>query len=139
MRKLFALLAVLALATLGFAACGGDDDGGVAEPDTEAVEEEVTSATAELKVSAPADGSLEFDQDSLETEAGTVTAQFENPAPLAHDFCIEQDGEDLGCTSLIADGDTTTEDFELEPGEYTYYCSVAGHREGGMEGTLTVE
>jgi uncharacterized cupredoxin-like copper-binding protein len=27
----------------------------------------------------------------------------------------------------------------LQPGEYKFLCTVPGHAEGGMEGTLTVE
>ncbi|MPZ88466.1 MAG: hypothetical protein GEU81_10400 [Nitriliruptorales bacterium] len=41
----------------------------------------------------------------------------------------------------IAEGDSAgvfTGTVELDPGEYTYYCSVPGHRAGGMEGTVTV-
>jgi len=29
--------------------------------------------------------------------------------------------------------------IELVPGQYTYFCSIPGHRESGMEGTLEVQ
>ena len=52
---------------------------------------------------------------------------------------IERDGEELAGSDVVTDGETTEASAELEPGEYAYYCAVPGHREGGMEGTLTVE
>ena len=68
-----------------------------------------------------------------------MTLNFTNPQPLTHDVAIEDSsGKTIGKTDLIAEGsDSATVD--LKPGEYTFYCTVPGHREAGMEGTLTVK
>jgi plastocyanin len=135
MSRTIALIAVL-LAALAPAACGGDDE----TAPTDTAPSDVNPTTDSLDVSAVPDGSLEFEQESLETEAGRITITFTNPAPIAHDFCVEgSGGEEIGCAEIVADGNSSTTTVELEAGEYTFFCSVAGHREGGMEGPLTVE
>jgi plastocyanin len=135
MKRISLTLALLAIAPFALAACGGDDSDSTSAETTDA-----NPATDTVDVEAVPDGSFAYEETELDADAGRVTANFLNPAPIAHDFCVEgTDGEELGCTELIADGDSDVADFELEAGEYTYFCSVAGHREGGMEGTLTVK
>jgi plastocyanin len=143
MKKLALLFALLALAPFALAACGDDDEGGTtAEPTTEETTEADsggdTGGGETVAVAAAADGSLAFDTDELTAAAGSATFEFDNPAGLGHDFCLEQDGSEVGCTEVITESSDTLE-ADLESGEYTFYCSVSGHREGGMEGTLTVE
>jgi plastocyanin len=143
MKKLLTVLAVLSLASLALAACGGDDDEDTSAATT--TTEETTAGGggggggATVDVSAAEDGSLAYDQSSLSASAGPATFDFSNPASLGHDFCLEQDGSEVGCTDVISGGDSATLDVDLESGEYTFYCSVDGHRESGMEGTLTVK
>jgi uncharacterized cupredoxin-like copper-binding protein len=43
----------------------------------------------------------------------------------------------LGTTPTFVGGSRTLT-LTLKPGTYTFYCSVPGHRQGGMEGTLAV-
>jgi plastocyanin len=94
--------------------------------------------TGALSLEADAGGDLAFDTDTLDASAGEVTIALDNPATLEHDVAIERDGEEIAKSDLVSEG-TTEVTADLEPGEYVFYCSVPGHREGGMEGTLTVE
>ena len=146
MKKLALILSLLALAVVGLVACGDDDDDDTAAPQTTA-EETTTEEAATgggggggtIEISAAADGSLAFEQSEVSTPAGEVTVEFDNPAPIEHDVVVESsDGEELIRTDVIS-GDQTSASGELEAGDYTFYCSVAGHREAGMEGTLTAE
>ncbi|MGI9020291.1 MAG: plastocyanin/azurin family copper-binding protein [Solirubrobacterales bacterium] len=141
MKKLAVLFALLALIPFAFAACGDDEEESTSAETTEETTAEDTGGDTgggAVAVSAVADGSFAFEQTELTATAGPTTFEFENPASLGHDFCLEQDGSEVGCSDLVSE-DSSTLEADLETGEYTFYCSVAGHREGGMEGTVTVE
>jgi plastocyanin len=90
-----------------------------------------------VKVSSPADGSLIFEPSKLTAKAGSVTIDYDNPSPVDHSIAIEGGGETLDESEIAADA-TLTATADLEPGKFVYYCTVPGHREAGMEGTLTV-
>lgn len=145
MKKLLFGCALI-LAAFALVACGGDDDNGAATNDTTAPAETGGGETegaagkgATLDVATPNDGSLSYTTDSLTTQAGKVTINYDNPQAIDHDVAIEDaNGETVGQTDIVAEESTSTV-VDLEPGEYTFYCTVPGHREAGMEGTLTVE
>jgi plastocyanin len=82
--------------------------------------------------------SLAFNTTQLTAKAGKVTIDFKNPSAIPHNVVIEEDGKELSGFEPIAEGEES-ETAELKPGTYTFFCSVPGHREAGMEGTLTVK
>ncbi len=90
--------------------------------------------TLQLKAS-PTD--IAYATTELTSKPGKVTIDFENPAALEHDVAIEQDGEEIAKTEVIAESKTSVS-ADLAPGTYTFLCTVPGHAEAGMEGTLTV-
>jgi plastocyanin len=152
MKKVGAFL-VLAIAALALVACGSSSDSSSSTTEASGGEsqaeqgggapEESSSAGggsgSTLKFEADPNGELAYTTDQMTAKPGKTTVEFSNPQGLAHDVAIENaKGEEIGATETIADGsDTTTVD--LKPGTYTYFCTIAGHREAGMEGTLTVK
>ena len=141
MRRIPIALIVLTLAALGLAACGSDSSSATAEADsdTDASAPAATGpADQTIQISAPADGSLAFDQKSLKASAGTVALDFDNPASVEHNVCVRStSGDELGCSEDISQSSTTLT-VDLQPGRYVVYCGEPGHEEGGMTAPLSV-
>jgi plastocyanin len=95
-----------------------------------------TAATA-LKLAADPAGALSYDAKALSAKAGTVTITLANSSPLEHNLTIASGSTVLGATPSFTGGAKSVT-LKLKPGTYTFYCSVPGHRQAGMEGTLTV-
>lgn len=117
-----ASLALLAGAlSIGLAACGGGE--AVAPEDVDA--DVVVRGTDALK----------FEPTELEADAGTISIGLISEGSLVHDVVIEEADD----TKVVeARGGAEVGTVDLEAGTYTFYCSIPGHREAGMEGTLEV-
>jgi plastocyanin len=152
-----AALLLLVLAPLLLAACGDSDDDtstAPAESTTEAGTEaegggeEAAGGEAAsgggggtvVRIDAAEGTELAYVQKDVTAKEGPVTIEFNNPQTLSHDVEVEDpSGEDVGKTDLIADDTTSASLGNLKAGKYTFYCTVPGHQEAGMEGTLTVK
>lgn len=111
--------------------------GGAEEGEEGGEAEAAEAAGGQLDLRAAPSGALRFDKEELEADAGRVAIVLENPSSVPHNVSIEGQGvEQEGDT--VGKGGTSEVTVRVEPGTYTYFCSVPGHREGGMEGTLTV-
>jgi len=151
MKKVAALL-VLAIAALALVACGSSGGGSESSSTSTTGAEETSAAGGEgksessgggavstLAIEADPGGQLAFTTTEATAKAGKVTIDFNNPQGLPHDVKIESEsGKQLGGTETVSDGSTSAT-VDLKPGTYTFYCSIPGHREAGMEGTLVVK
>ncbi len=90
-----------------------------------------------LTLEANRTGLLEYNTKQLTAKAGTVTITMANMSPVEHNVTIAQGTTVLGATPTFTGG-TRSVTLKLKPGTYTFYCSVPGHRQAGMEGTLKV-
>lgn len=90
-----------------------------------------------LKLAANPSGLLAYNTKELSAKAGTVTITMTNMSSLEHNVTVAEGSKVLGATPTFIGGSKTLT-LKLKPGKYTFYCSVPGHRQAGMEGTLNV-
>jgi plastocyanin len=133
-RRALPLLLVLAASVLALSACGGGSSSSSTTPATTGGGGGGGGST--VQISADPSGALKFEQTDVSASAGSITIDFTNMSSLPHDVRIEGNGASGG-TDQITDSSTSAT-VDLEPGTYTFFCSVDGHRAAGMEGTLTV-
>ncbi len=120
--------------------------------------------TAEFEIVAT---DIAYDTNQLEVMTGQpIKVTFRNEGALEHDFSImklplsgeamstQMEGEMAGhdddmdnmaeepevhVAASMNGGSNVLQFTPAEPGTYEYYCTVEGHKEAGMVGTLTVQ
>jgi uncharacterized cupredoxin-like copper-binding protein len=88
-----------------------------------------------LEVDADPGGQLAFVTNKASGTAGEITVKMANKSGTPHDIVI--DGKGKG--QVVQNGGVSQFKANFTAGSYTFYCSVPGHRQAGMQGTLTVK
>jgi glucose/arabinose dehydrogenase/plastocyanin len=90
-----------------------------------------------IAISAPSNGQIMFNTKKLTAKAGKDTFAFTNESTVGHNFTILQNGKVIGATPTFTGGIRILT-VTLKAGTYTFECTVPGHAQLGMKGTLTV-
>jgi mono/diheme cytochrome c family protein len=87
----------------------------------------------------PATAQLAYVTNAATAEPGPVTVRSPNPSGTPHNIALEGPGVSNAIGEVVTGGGVSEVEATLRRGEYQFFCTVEGHREGGMEGTLTVK
>lgn len=120
MHRSVRLLAAVALSAVLVAACGG-----AASP---APTPQTVAVTAT---------EFKFDPSAISVSTGSaITISLTNGGTIEHDFTIDA----LNAKVLVKAGEIAEAKLgDLAAGTYDFYCSIPGHKEAGMVGTLEVK
>ena len=114
--------ATATLVVIPLAACGGGGS---------------TATKSGPGVNVHALDSLKFDKGTYDATAGDVTLTLLNDGSIQHTLDI--DGKSGFELDVAGHGDSQSKTINLTAGTYTIYCSIAGHRNAGMQATLNVK
>jgi uncharacterized cupredoxin-like copper-binding protein len=141
-------LAAAALLGLGLAACGSSSDSSTSSSSTPATSASTEASTAKTTSTASTAGAKTVKVGESEWKitptdgkatAGNVVLNVSNTGQVPHQLEVEGNGLEEQKTAVIDPGGSAKLAVKLKPGKYEWYCPIPGHKEQGMEGTLTVQ
>jgi plastocyanin len=86
----------------------------------------------------PATAQLAYETETAEAQPGELTVRSPNPSGTPHDIALEGNGVSAK-GEVVSNNGVSEFKVKVKPGEYTFFCTVDGHRAAGMEGKLTVK
>jgi plastocyanin len=113
----------------------GEDRGLLAEIGRPQNTKPIIAEGGVLTIPADETGASRFASSKAEAEAGQVELVMPNPSPVQHNIALA--GGEVG--QVVGTGAESRITANLKAGEYEFLCTVPGHAEGGMKGTLTVK
>ena len=143
-RNLLVLTALIALIAALMVGCGGSDNSSdsSSSSDTTASTDTGSSTkppTESVALQADPGGALAYVEKTLSAKPGELSIAFTNDSPIAHNVAVDESKGNQLVESEIVTGSSTSAQFTAKPGKYTYYCTLPGHEEAGMKGTLTIK
>jgi uncharacterized cupredoxin-like copper-binding protein len=121
------------------AAVSGQDEGQLAQAGGNPNANKTAKASAgRLQLDADPTGALAFAAGKATAPAGSLQLIMENPSSIDHNIAVEGGGIDEK-GAVVGKGGTSDVEVTLKKGKYTFLCTVPGHADGGMKGTLTVD
>lgn len=116
----------------------GQDTGAVANAVPTVNKKPVVAKNGNLEIDADPTGQLAFLAGSASAPSGQVTLKMQNKSTTPHDIAVKGSGANMA-GKIVQGGGVSTVSVNLKPGTYEFYCTVAGHEQAGMKGTLTVK
>ncbi len=141
-RRVAGVTALLAALALLAGACAGESEPQepvAAEPEGGQAAEEIPPDAQMIEVSG---AEFAFDPADFDVEAGRpVAVTFVNEGTVEHDWSLRTlDGQEVeGAQSAAGPGEQAVAVFTLEPGSYEAWCTIEGHYEAGMKGSVVAE
>ena len=97
------------------------------------------SGNNKLALAADPTGQLKYDPTKLNANVGNIAIVLTNDSAVPHDVAVKgSDGKSLGTSKEITKSETTLALKNVKAGSYTFFCTVPGHEQAGMKGTLSV-